>query len=243
MINMRILVIDDEAHIRKTTAMTLDALGHECVQAQNGAEALTHLQKGSFDAAFLDLRLGNEDGLDLIPKLVALEPKLAVIVFTAYSSIDTAVEAMRRGAVDYIAKPFTPDQIRQSLGRIENARRLENRVVEIESLLSDTQTLADFTSEEPLVQKLFETANKAAASAATLLLLGESGTGKSVLARALHGNSRSARQRLRHRRLPEPFPRTSGERAFRPRPGCVHRRRRGNVGQGQGGRGRYAFSR
>ena len=189
MINMRILVIDDEQHIRKTTAMTLDALGHEVVQVSNGADALAHLQKSSFDAAFLDLRLGDEDGLELIPKMITLEPKLAVIVFTAYSSIDTAVEAMRRGAVDYLAKPFTPEQVRSTLGRIESARRLENRVVELESLVSDSQALADFNSEEPVVQKLFETANKAAASQATLLLLGESGTGKSVLARALHGNS------------------------------------------------------
>jgi NtrC-family two-component system response regulator AlgB len=189
MIDMRILVIDDEAHIRKTTTMTLDALGHECSQAQNGAEALAFLQKGSYDAAFLDLRLGSEDGLELIPQLLAAEPKLNIIVFTAYSSIDTAVEAMRRGAVDYIAKPFTPEQIRQALNRIENARRLEARVVELESMLSGTETLADFNTEEPMVQKLFETATKAAASAATLLLLGESGTGKSVLARALHRNS------------------------------------------------------
>jgi NtrC-family two-component system response regulator AlgB len=189
MIDMRILVIDDETHIRKTTTMTLDALGHECVQAQNSAEAISALQKGSFDAAFLDLRLGQEDGLELIPKMLSLEPKLNIIVFTAYSSIDTAVEAMRRGAVDYIAKPFTPEQIRQALNRIENARRLENRVVELESMLSGTESLADFNTQEPLVQKLFETATKAASSAATLLLLGESGTGKSVLARALHRNS------------------------------------------------------
>ena len=189
MINMRILVIDDEAHIRKTTTVTLDALGHEVIEAQNSAEALNYLQKGSFDAAFLDLRLGSENGLDLIPKMLALEPRLSVIVFTAYTSIDTAVEAMRRGAVDYIAKPFTPEQIRQSLARIENARRLENRVVELESMLSTSEALADFNTEEPLVQKLFETATKAAASAATILLLGESGTGKSVLARALHKNS------------------------------------------------------
>lgn len=189
MIDMRILVVDDEVHIRKTTTVTLDALGHETAQASNSAEALAHLQKGSFDAAFLDLRLGDENGLDLIPKMLALEPKLNVIVFTAYSSIDTAVEAMRRGAVDYIAKPFTPDQIRQSLSRIENARRLENRVVELESMLSTNETLADFNTEEPLVQKLFETATKAAASVATILLIGESGTGKSVLARALHKNS------------------------------------------------------
>lgn len=183
---MRILVIDDEAHIRKTTTMTLDALGHECAQATSCAEALGLLQKESFDAAFLDLRLGNEDGLELIPKMLTLEPKLNVIVFTAYSSMETAIEAMRRGAVDYIAKPFTPEQIRQSLSRIENARRLENRVVELESRLSGTEGPTDFSTEEPVAQKTYETAMKAAASAATLLLTGESGTGKSVLARALH---------------------------------------------------------
>jgi NtrC-family two-component system response regulator AlgB len=189
MIDLRILVIDDEAHIRKTTGVTLDALGHETELVQNSAEALSRLQKESFDVAFLDLRLGDENGLDLIPKMIALEPKLSVIVFTAYSSIDTAVEAMRRGATDYIAKPFTPDQIRQSLARIETNRRLENRVVELESMLSNSETLADFNTEEPLVQKLFETATKAAASHATILIMGESGTGKSVIARALHQHS------------------------------------------------------
>jgi NtrC-family two-component system response regulator AlgB len=186
---MHILVIDDEAHIRKTTTVMLDALGHECVQAANGSEAMNFLKKSSFDAAFLDLRLGDESGLELIPKLLASEPKLNIIVFTAYSSIDSAVEAMRCGAVDYLAKPFTPEQIRQSLTRIENNQRLENRVVELESMLSRNEPLADFETQDPLVQKMFETASKAAASAATLLLLGESGSGKSVLARALHRNS------------------------------------------------------
>jgi NtrC-family two-component system response regulator AlgB len=189
MIDLRILIIDDEAHIRKTTSVTLDALGHETTLVQNSADALDYLKKESFDVAFLDLRLGEENGLDLIPKMLALEPKLSIVVFTAYSSIDTAVEAMRRGAVDYIAKPFTPEQIRQSLGRIENNRRLENRVVELESMLSSNENLASFNTEEALVQKLFETASKAAASHATILLLGESGTGKSVLARALHQQS------------------------------------------------------
>jgi len=186
---MRILIIDDEAHIRKTTSVTLETLGHECEESRNGADTLALLKKSSFDAAFLDLRLGDENGLELIPKMLALEPKLNVIVFTAYSSIDTAVEAMRRGAVDYIAKPFMPEQIRQSLARIENNQRLENRVVELESMLPSSDAFSDFTTQEPVVQKLFETARKAAASAATILLLGESGTGKSILARALHRHS------------------------------------------------------
>jgi len=186
---MRILIIDDDAHIRKTTGVTLETLGHECEQAQTGADALGLMKKNSFDVAFLDLRLGEESGLELIPKLLALEPKLNVIVFTAYSSIDSAVDAMRRGAVDYVAKPFMPEQIRQSLARIEANQRLENRVVELESMLSNSDAFSDFSTEEPVMQKLFETARKAAASAATILLLGESGTGKSILARALHRNS------------------------------------------------------
>jgi NtrC-family two-component system response regulator AlgB len=183
---MQILIIDDEAHIRKTTVVTLETLGHDCEQASNSTEALSLMKKGSFDAAFLDLRLGSENGLDLIEKMLTIEPKLNVILFTAYSSIDTAVEAMRRGAVDYIAKPFTPEQIRQSIGRIENNQRLENRVVELESMLTPGDAFSNFTTQEPIVQKLFETAKKAANSAATMLILGESGTGKSILARALH---------------------------------------------------------
>jgi NtrC-family two-component system response regulator AlgB len=183
---MQILIIDDEAHIRKTTAVTLETLGHDCEQASNSTEAISLMKKGSFDAAFLDLRLGAESGLDLIEKMLAIEPKLSVILFTAYSSIDTAVEAMRRGAVDYIVKPFTPEQIRQSIGRIENNTRLENRVVELESMISPTDAFSNFTSQEPSMNKIFETAKKAANSAATILILGESGTGKSILARALH---------------------------------------------------------
>jgi len=186
---MRILIIDDEAHIRKTTGVTIETLGHDCEQAANSTEAVSLLKKGSFDCAFLDLRLGEENGLDLIPKLLSLEPRLNVIVFTAYSSIDTAVEAMRRGAVDYIAKPFTPEQIRQSIGRIESNQRLENRVVELESMLAGNDAFSNFVTQEPAVQKVFETAKKAASSAATMLILGESGTGKSILARALHKTS------------------------------------------------------
>jgi NtrC-family two-component system response regulator AlgB len=235
---MHILVIDDEVHIRKTTTVTLDALGHECVQAQNGAEALNALKRASFDAAFLDLRLGEESGLELIPKLIALEPKLNVIVFTAYSSIDTAVEAMRCGASDYIAKPFTPEQVRQSLARIETNQRLENRVVELESMLSSNDTMADFETQEPLVQKMFETATKAAASSATLLLLGESGSGKSVLARALHRNS----PRRDNAFVTVACPSLSRELLESELFGHVRRSGR-DMGQGQGGRGGHAFSR
>src|SRR5260370_8736701 len=109
---------------------------------------------------------------------------------TAYASIETAVEAMRRGAYDFLAKPCTPDQVRQVLNRIARTRQLENRVVELESRLQAETAEFDLESDAPLMQKALAVANKAAASEATVLLLGESGTGKSVLARAMHERSR-----------------------------------------------------
>jgi len=169
--------------------IVLEAIGHETVCAGDAAAALKQMENGSFDIAFLDLKLNGESGLDLLPKLLELDPQLDVIVFTAYASIETAVEAMRRGAADYIPKPFTPEQIRQVLGRLVSARRLRGRVAELESRLSTEALTIDLTTSEPAMQKALDLAFKAAATRATILLLGESGTGKSIVARALHEKS------------------------------------------------------
>jgi two-component system, NtrC family, response regulator AlgB len=186
---MRILIIDDEENIRRATVVVLEAIGHETACVDSADAALKQLESGSFDIAFLDLKLGGESGLDLLPELLKLNPQLDVIVFTAYASIETAVEAMRRGAADYIPKPFTPEQIRQALGRLIQARRLRGRVAELESRLSSEAPTFDLTTTEPAMQKALDLAFKAAATSATILLLGESGTGKSVVARALHEKS------------------------------------------------------
>lgn len=187
--SMRVLIIDDEPNIRRTITLGLEAMGHEAVTVETGAAALKQLAGGSFDVAFLDLKLDGESGLDVLPELLKRDPELAVVVFTAFASIETAVEAMRRGAVDYIPKPFTPDQIRHALDKILKTRRLEHRVAELESRLSGNAPDTAMTTCEPAVQKAFEVALKAAVTPATILLLGESGTGKSVLARAIHERS------------------------------------------------------
>ena len=186
---MRLLIIDDEQNIRRTITMALEAMGHEVAAVETSAAALKQLAAGSFDVAFLDLKLDGENGLDVLPELLKRDPELAVIVFTAFASVETAVEAMRRGAVDYIPKPFTPDQIRHALEKILKTRRLEHRVAELESRLSGTAPDTALTTCEPAVQKVFEVALKAAVTPATILLLGESGTGKTVLARAIHERS------------------------------------------------------
>lgn len=186
---MRVLIIDDEANIRRTTAMALDANGHDAVGVGGGAAALRLLAAEPFDVALLDLKLDGENGLDILPQLLKRSPALDVIVLTAYASIETAVEAMRLGAVDYIPKPFTPEQLRLAFDKISKARRLERRVAELESRLSDDAPATALTTVEPTVQKAYDIALKAAATPATILLLGESGTGKSVLARIIHENS------------------------------------------------------
>src|SRR6266481_1756831 len=187
--SMRLLIVDDEENIRRTTAVVLEALGHQTAGAQNGADALKQLERDHFDLVFLDLKLSAESGLDLLPELLKADAQLEVVVFTAYASIETAVEAMRRGAVDYIPKPFTPEQIRRVLGRIVKARKLEERVAELESRLSSNAPNTDLATAESAMQKAIEIALKAAATPATILLQGESGTGKTVLARAIHANS------------------------------------------------------
>jgi NtrC-family two-component system response regulator AlgB len=184
---MRILIIDDEPNIRQTTSVCLGTMGHDCQAVPSGAEALRQLEKGHFDAALLDLRLQNENGLDVLGELLKSAPGLAVVVFTAHSSIETAVEAMRRGAQDYIAKPFTPEEIRQTLAKVLRTRRLERRVAELEGRVASELPLEDLATEEPAVRRVYDVAlAKAAATPATILILGETGTGKGVLARHIH---------------------------------------------------------
>jgi NtrC-family two-component system response regulator AlgB len=183
---LHILVVDDELNIRKTLAVSLETEGHKVTAVSNFQDALAEGSRRSFDLAFVDLRLGTDDGLDLIPTLLAGTPWLKVIVITAYASIDTAVEAMRRGATDYIPKPFTPAQINLAVRKVFEVRSLEQKVAALQEDLGRQHPEVDFSSSSPLMQRAVNLARQAAASEATILLRGESGTGKTVLARAIH---------------------------------------------------------
>lgn len=186
---MRVLIVDDETSIRKTTGLAVETMGHEVVTVSNSAKALKALEEGPCDVCFLDVNLGNEDGLALLEKLLKAQPGIVVVMFTAYASIATAVEAMRRGAFDFIPKPFTPDQIRQVLDKVSRTRRLEQKVQQLESQLTEQSPEIDLSSEEPAMQKVLQIAFKAAETPATIMILGPSGTGKSVLAREVHKRS------------------------------------------------------
>ena len=174
------------AFVRRLGA-ALESQGHHVAAVANRAAAEKKLRSDSFEAAFLDIRLGAENGLDLLPELLRLSPRLAVIVITAYSSIETAVQAIQRGAFDYLAKPFKPAQITQLLERVAKTRQMETRISDLEGRLAKPGMDAEIgASSEAKMQRLLDIAKKTASSDATVLLLGESGTGKSVLARQMH---------------------------------------------------------
>ena len=183
----RVLIIDDEKNIRRTLALCLEGLGCAVTEAGSADAALEALSRAPHDIAFLDLRLGAQNGLDLLPRLLAERPGLDVVVITAYATFDTAVEAVRRGARDYLPKPFTPAQIRHAVEQSERRRELERRVRDLQGRLADAAPDVDLANTSAPMRAVTEVLAKAAEHDVPVLLRGESGTGKSVLARALHG--------------------------------------------------------
>src|ERR1700674_4970439 len=133
---MRVLV-DDERNIRKTLAIVLQGLGCAVTETGSAGAAVEALERSPFDLAFVDLRLGTDDGLALLPRLLAGRPGLEVVMITAYAAVDTAVEAIRRGAKDYVPKPFTPAQIRRAVEQARERRALALRLADLEERLAD----------------------------------------------------------------------------------------------------------
>ncbi len=187
---MRILILDDCPRIRKVVAAALQSNGHECTLVTDGGQALTALKNDPFDVLLLDLNLGDGvDGAGWIPRFLEVDNALHIVIITAHSSIASAVEMVKAGAVDYIPKPLTPQMLEQCLDKIDRQRHLEGRIRLLESEIQSSSPEATYVSNEPKMQALYELAQRAAVTPTTILILGESGTGKSFLARAIHAHS------------------------------------------------------
>lgn len=182
----RILVIDDEERIRQTVSSCLEHEGHEVATVASAEAAREAVAHEPYDLAFLDLRLGGTSGLDLMPDLLEQQPNLKVVVITAYASVETAVDAMKQGASDYLPKPFKPAQVRVAAERAAEQRALERKLEVLEDQVANQSSDATLESESPAMTSVLDTARRAADSQATMLLRGEHGTGKGVLARAIH---------------------------------------------------------
>lgn len=190
---LRILVIDDESNIRIQLSLCLESAGHKVVGHANIHDALAEASWQVFDLVFLDLRLGTDNGLDFIPRLLAESPWTRVVVITAYSSVDTAVEAMKRGASDYLAKPFTPSQVDFVTRKVAERRMLERRVEALQVALGEMDPEADLVTASPAMERALSLARQAATSQATVLIRGEPGSGKGRLARAIHAWSKRSK--------------------------------------------------
>lgn len=186
---MNILIVDDESTTLQTTSVALENMGHRTFTALSRRQAQRNLQEEPIQVMLLDIKLGNEDGLAFLRKLRENGWNLPIVICTAYSSIESAVNAMKAGATEYIQKPIIPEEVREMLNKVERNLRLQSKVKELESMISDQNPSMVMDSDEPGFKEMLRVAFKAANSEASILLLGPSGTGKTILARQLHEHS------------------------------------------------------
>ncbi|MFJ3260788.1 sigma-54-dependent response regulator transcription factor AlgB [Pseudomonas sp. NPDC086581] len=188
----RILLVDDESAILRSFRYCLEDEGYSVATASSAQQAENLLQRQVFDLCFLDLRLGDDNGLDVLAQMRVQAPWMRVVIVTAHSAVDTAVDAMQAGAVDYLVKPCSPDQLRLAAAKQLEVRQLTAR---IEALEGEMRKQGDvLESHSPAMAAVLETARQVAATDANILILGESGSGKGELARAIHNWSKRAKK-------------------------------------------------
>jgi DNA-binding NtrC family response regulator len=191
---LRILFADDESHLRDLMQMELPRLGHEVTVCPDGASALRALEKGSYDAALLDLRMPGMTGIEVLGKIRQLNPDTQVIILTGHATVDTAVQALRLGAFDYLTKPCKWAELEVILNRVAERRDLANKATALETRLKAAEGTPILIGETPAMQSVRRLIETIAPTDASVMILGETGTGKELIARNLHDKSRRAGQ-------------------------------------------------
>src|SRR3989304_4780362 len=189
MISKRILIVDDEENFRHMLSVILKREGYDVETASNGEEGLQKISLSTFDQILCDIRMPQMDGLEFLREGQKAGVDATVIMMSAYGTVDSAIEAMKLGAYDYISKPFKPDEIILTLKKAEERERLrrENEILRKE--VQKEYSFQNIISKNEKMQKIFEVIRKVAQYKSTILIMGESGTGKELIAKALHYNS------------------------------------------------------
>jgi len=192
----RILVVDDKEMMRDSLEATLSLAGHQVTTSSSAADALEKLKSASFDAILSDLKMPKMDGLEFLEELGKRGLDVPVVMMTAYATIDTAVEAMKKGAYDYIQKPFEGDEILLLMSRLLEHRRVVKENQAYRAVAKDWQRGRQLVGDSAVMRKLMERISLVAQSSVTVFIRGESGTGKELIARAIHSQSGRANQPL-----------------------------------------------
>ncbi len=185
----RVLVVDDERSMRELLAIMLRQAGHDVTVADGGEAAIKALKSDTFDLVITDLRMREVNGLAVLRAAKEQSPQTVVLVITAFASTETAVEAMKLGAYDYLTKPFKVDEIKLTIANALERKRLQDENQALKRQLRRERGFENFIGKSPQMLDIFETIRKAADSVSTVLITGESGTGKELVAHAIHEES------------------------------------------------------
>jgi two-component system response regulator HydG len=186
---MSIMIVDDERIVRESLYHWFQKFGHEVDMAASGAEALAKLEQFPFDVLFVDIKMPGMDGIELLGKVKEEYPDTTVIIVTAYGSIDTAVQAMKLGAADYLLKPFKPEQLSLVLEKVVQQRKLNAEYRYVKGRLEEITRFENIIGRSPAMQAIFDLIPEVAQSDSSVLIVGETGTGKELVAKAVHAKS------------------------------------------------------
>ena len=187
--SIRILIVDDQVNTCKSLQAILKKSGYYSEYTLKAEEALRKAQAEHFDIVITDIRMPGMDGMQLLEELKKARPNLMVIMITGYATIKSAVEAIQKGAYDYLPKPFTPDEVRVIIERASERVRLESENILLRQQLQSQRSFENIIGSSPALQRVFEMIQKVAGGDSNILLTGETGTGKELVARAIHDRS------------------------------------------------------
>ena len=189
---IKILIVDDEESVRESLCAWLERDGYTVDTAPDGPSALEKVRQAPWSILLLDLKMPGMDGLAVLAEVKALQPEVPVLMMTAYATVDTAVQAIKGGAYDYLVKPFDAEELSLAVEKIAQQAQLRHENDVLRKALKRELRFHDLYSKSPAMRACFDLARAAARSNSTILVLGESGTGKEVFARAIHAESTRA---------------------------------------------------